>query len=385
MPWVSDERLLVRSLELMFSQSASALVSSAIAGLVLVCTFWSQANPFVLLGWSVCFTLVGIYRIFLKAAFLKSRVSNSESRGWFVRLGGAIFVTGVLWGAFLLYLVSFASGLTAAILMANFAFLLAGSVTAYAMSLPVFILFSFPIVVPSVLYLVVSLDQDRWMLAAVSLGWYLFMISTARRFGEFAMRSLGYEYEKKELVEELEEQNRRAEVLAKELMVLSNTDSLTGLYNRRYFDESIDGEISRVRRTNGSLSLLLCDVDYFKRYNDSLGHVEGDRCLRLVADILLDSARGGTDVVARYGGEEFAIVLANTEMDQAMVFAERLRKSIVDNNIAHPDSDVASCLTISVGLSSVGDVKSESAASLIKRADKALYRAKGLGRNQVQV
>ncbi len=385
MRWVSDERLLVRSLELMFSQTVSALVSSAIAGLVLIYTFWPYANSNYLLLWSGCFLVVGIYRISLKAAFTRAEPDNKNCVSWYIKLGLSIFVTGVLWGVFLIYLSSFADGVSAAILMANFAFLLAGSVTAYAISLPIFLLFSSPVVIPAVIDLVASMDQSRWMLAAVSLGWYLFMVSTARRFGEFAMRSLGYEYENRELVGELEEQNRRAEVLAQELMVLSNTDSLTGLYNRRYFDECIEAEMSRVHRTNGALSLLLCDVDFFKIYNDTLGHVEGDRCLKKVSDILLASAREGTDVVARYGGEEFAIVLANTELGQARVFAERLRKSVENHAISHPNSSVSDYLTISVGLTTLLDAESETASHLVERADKALYRAKECGRNQVQV
>lgn len=384
MRWVGDERLLGRSLELMFSQATSALVSSGIAALVLFYTFWDKASPQWMLAWAACFCLVATYRVNLKSSFLKSSEQEKNNRAWFVKLGATIFVTGVLWGAFIVYLMMFAEGFTAAILLANFALLLAGSVTAYAMSMPIFAMFSVPMVFPAMLYLVVNDDQNSWMLAAVCLGWYLFMVSTARRFGEFAARSFGYEYENRGLVAELEEQNRRAEVLAQELMVLSNTDSLTGVYNRRYLDECIASELSRAHRTNGALSLLMCDVDFFKRYNDSLGHVDGDKCLKVVANILLESAREGTDVVARYGGEEFAVVLANTEADQAKIFAERLRKSVADKLIPHPDSDISKYLTISIGVSSLCDIERDSASDLIKRADKALYRAKECGRNQVQ-
>ncbi len=385
MRWVGDERLLGRSLEFMFSQATSALISSAIAGIILIYAFWGKADPRLMLTWVAAFVAVSTYRVFLRKAFLASSDEERNSRAWFVRLAATICLTGVLWGVFLLYLAIFAEGTAAAILVANCAFLLAGSVTAYAMSLPIFISFSIPMVLPPLGYLVYSSDDNGWMLSAVCLGWYLFMVSAARRFGEFSTRSFGYEYENRSLVAELEEQNHRAEVLAEELMVLSNTDSLTGLHNRRRFDESIEAEMARAHRTNGPLSLLLCDVDFFKRYNDSLGHVAGDGCLKTVANILTESARDGTDVVARYGGEEFAVILANTEMVQAKIFAERLRKAVAEKEIPHPDSTVEKYLTISVGVSSICDVESETASDLIKRADKALYRAKACGRNQVQV
>lgn len=384
MRWVSDTRLYARSLELLFSQSTSAFVSSAIAGLVLMYTFWSHSDPRVSLIAAASYSCIASYRTYLRHQYAQCGKALKDDVTWFVKLGVSIFLTGVLWGAYLLYLASFSEGVLAAMLMANLAFLLAGAVTAYAISLPIFILFSSPIVIPAVFFLVFTPDENNWLLAAVSLGWYLFMVSTARRFGQFAMRALGYEYENRELVDELEEQNRRAEVLAEELIVLSNTDSLTGVFNRRYFDECINNEILRASRTDSSLSLILGDVDYFKIYNDTLGHVEGDRCLKLVADILLDSVRDGTDIVARYGGEEFAIILTNTDIGQAKVFAERLRKSISDSAIVHPRSPVGPFVTISMGTSSLAS-KEDTAQDIVERADTALYRAKECGRDQVQL
>jgi len=385
MSWVGDERLNTRSLELLFSQSNSAFVSSAIAGSVLIYTFWNVSDHLVCLAWVLGYVAVASYRIHLKVSYNKCEDEYRGAPRWYRGLGASIFVTGVIWGAFLIYLATFASGVSAAILMANLAFLLAGAVTAYAVSFPMFILFSFPIVIPAVLYLVLSEEQSNGLLAAVSLVWYLFMVSTARRFGEFAMRALGYEYENKGLVGELEEQNRRAEVLAQELMVLSNTDSLTGLYNRRYFDERLQSEISRSQRSDTPLCLILSDVDYFKIYNDTLGHIEGDRCLKKIAGILLDVVRDGTDIVARYGGEEFAIVLANTDVHQAKVFAERLRRTMCQTSIPHPRSSVAPYVTMSMGISTMIGEDRDVMEDLIERADKALYKAKECGRDQVQL
>jgi len=385
MRWVSDERLYARCLELLFAQSTSAFISSGIAGLILVYSFWGISDSVVSLVWIAGYCTIASYRVYLRRAYLNCSPELKNSPKWFTHLGASIFVTGILWGVFLLYLASFAEGLLAAMLVANLAFLLAGAVTAYAVSLPIFVVFSLPIVVPAIIYLITSLEQNNWLLAAVSLGWYLFMVSTARRFGEFAMRSLGYEYENRELVSELEEQNRRAEVLASELMVLSNTDGLTGLFNRRYFDEYLDNEIARAQRMGVPVSLLLCDVDFFKIYNDILGHVEGDKCLKRVSDMLHDSIRDGTDIVARYGGEEFAIVLTNTDLSQAKVYAERLRRAIRQAAVPHPGSSVGAYLTMSMGVSTLLRGESDNAQSLVQRADVALYKAKASGRDQVRV
>lgn len=386
MRWVSDDRLYAKTLELLFSQASSAFASSAVAGVVLIFTFWGVSNNRISITWIVLYAAVACYRTYLRHAFFSSNEALRASAGWYTKLGTSIFVTGALWGLFLLYLATFAKGMLAAIVMANIAFILAGAVSAYAISLPLFVLFSAPIAVPSVIYLVLEFEQHAWLLAAVSLGWYLFMISAARRFSEFAIRTLAYEYDNRELVGELEEQNQRAEILAEELMVLSNTDSLTGLFNRRYFDERLETEFSRAQRTGMPMSLILCDVDFFKIYNDTLGHVEGDKCLKRLGDFLLDSIREGTDVAARYGGEEFGLVLANTDLSQAKIFAERLRRSIHNYGIPHPRSPVAKCLTLSMGIASMldGDAQ-ESPESMIERADRALYTAKECGRDQVRL
>lgn len=381
--WVTDERLKARSLELLFAQSTSAFTSSAVAGVVLVYTFWSVSDPAISVVWAGGYAAVACFRIYLRRAFNGSTRIERSMPYWYSKMAISVFLTGMLWGGFLLYLASFAEGFLAAMLMANLAFLMAGAVPAYAISLPMFLLFSLPIVVPSVLYLAIVLKDEGWLLSSVSLGWYLFMVSTARRFGEFATRALGYEYENVALVAELEEQNRRAEVLAEELIVLSNTDSLTGVFNRRYFDERVENELQRAHRLEAPLSLILADVDFFKIYNDSMGHMEGDKCLRKVSDILGESIRGGTDVVARYGGEEFAIILANTNLEQAKVYAERLRTAVAHCAIPHPKSAVGPYVTLSLGVAVLRE--GEDVEALIERADQALYRAKENGRDQVQL
>ncbi|MFL0811642.1 MAG: GGDEF domain-containing protein [Agarilytica sp.] len=385
MRWIQDDRLMVRSLELLFSQAGSALASSGIASLILIYAFWSELDGAFVIAWLTSFCAIAIYRLYNMHFFSSSQNKRAEAGAWFVRFAVSILMMGILWGVLLAYIAPGAEGVKAAVLIANYSFLLAGSVTGTAVSFPVFLMFSLPIVVPGVLYLMFSQLDNHWMLAAVTLGWYLFMVSAARRFGEFSQRSLANEYQNKELVLELEEQNRRAELLAQELMVLSNTDSLTNLYNRRHFDDCLEAEMRRVHRTSGELSLLMCDVDYFKNFNDAVGHVEGDKCLQQVAEVLVGSARQGTDMVARYGGEEFAFILASTSAEQARVFAERLRQAVVAKVIPHPDSDVSPYVTISVGVSSVLDVEHETAKHLIERADRALYRAKELGRNKVEL
>jgi diguanylate cyclase (GGDEF)-like protein/PAS domain S-box-containing protein len=168
-----------------------------------------------------------------------------------------------------------------------------------------------------------------------------------------------------------------------ELERLATLDGLTQVPNRRRLDIYLAQEWQRLARDQQPLSLILCDVDYFKRYNDYYGHQAGDACLQRVAQAMQDVVRRPADLLARYGGEEFAVVLPLTSRWGSMQVAEALRAAIEDQAIAHEDSLIHDCVTLSVGVATVLPSGANSLAELIADADRALYRAKQIGRNRV--
>lgn len=180
--------------------------------------------------------------------------------------------------------------------------------------------------------------------------------------------------------EELKKANR-------DLRMMSMRDGLTGIANRRHFDEVLSKEIKRAMRLKSALSLVLCDIDFFKPYNDNYGHQSGDDCLKYVARTMAKTLNRPGDVVARYGGEEFGIVLPETELDGAISLAEATRYAIDTLGLTHDYSAAANHITISAGVATVNPSKTDDvkivAKSLIQAADKALYVAKERGRNQV--
>lgn len=168
--------------------------------------------------------------------------------------------------------------------------------------------------------------------------------------------------------------------LAKELERLATTDALTGLGNRRRFDEHFATEIARAARSGEPLSLLMCDVDNFKAYNDRYGHPQGDACLARVARALEGMARRPADLAARYGGEEFALVLPATGEAGAVARAQRLRAAVRDLAIEHAANDGRGIVTLSVGVATV--TGGWPAGDVIELADRALYEAKAQGRDR---
>jgi diguanylate cyclase (GGDEF)-like protein len=165
---------------------------------------------------------------------------------------------------------------------------------------------------------------------------------------------------------------------------LSIRDGLTGIYNRRHFDEVLLSEWKRSIRTQKPLSLLLIDVDCFKELNDRYGHQEGDECLKRIAEQLLSILRRSSDTLARYGGEEFAAILPETNRESAQLIADAMRRSVEGLKIANEGSRAASVATVSIGVCSEIALLIRPAEELLHATDAALYRAKKRGRNRVQ-
>ncbi len=172
--------------------------------------------------------------------------------------------------------------------------------------------------------------------------------------------------------------------LQQELEELSYKDGLTGIANRRMFDNALDLEWLKATQTRQPLSLLMIDIDYFKQYNDYYGHVQGDDCLKDVAKTLSEIPARPRDFVARFGGEEFVILLPETNLESAGKLAERCRQAIFKLQIPHAKSDVSQLLTVSIGLGTIIPTHGDEQTTFINDVDKQLYQAKQNGRNQKQ-
>ncbi len=182
------------------------------------------------------------------------------------------------------------------------------------------------------------------------------------------------------LLAEKDELNRKLETANERLAKLAQTDGLTGLYNHRAFQDSLRRDLHRAERSGAELSLVLLDVDHFKKFNDTWGHQAGDEVLKAMAKLILASVRAG-DIAARYGGEEFVLILPDTSLDGAMLVAERMRKNVARLSVRIGNEKLK--VTSSFGVASVQGKTRGGGAELIERADTALYAAKRAGRNVV--
>lgn len=187
----------------------------------------------------------------------------------------------------------------------------------------------------------------------------------------------------KTLQDELRQKNRQLEELLVKVELLSITDPLTEIYNRRHFETIMKKEFARVIRYNIPLTCLMIDVDYFKRINDTYGHQTGDSVLKEIAQIISDNLRKEIDTVARWGGEEFIVLLPETKKEHALNPASRICKIISE----HKFSDIASDerITVSIGIASAPDPFIDNSEKFTRAADNALYEAKEKGRNRIEI
>ncbi|MEL0602968.1 sensor domain-containing diguanylate cyclase [Pseudoalteromonas undina] len=191
-----------------------------------------------------------------------------------------------------------------------------------------------------------------------------------------AFKNLNYKQELQRIQQQLITANQK-------LNQLVNTDSLTSIANRRCFDKALESEIKRCARAEQPVSLIMCDIDFFKNYNDSYGHQQGDEALVKVAAALKAQCRREGDLTARYGGEEFAVILPATNEQDCLQFTRLIQQTIKAAGIKHNKSSVSEYLTLSIGFYSAMPDKNSTPQCFINKADQALYKAKETGRNKV--
>ncbi len=183
--------------------------------------------------------------------------------------------------------------------------------------------------------------------------------------------------------QKLKNTQRQLQEVNEKLLKISMIDQLTGISNRRSFDQHLEKQFGLAKREKNPLSVVICDVDFFKIYNDNYGHTEGDNCLKRVAQAIASIPSRPTDMACRYGGEEFTLILPNTDLQGGLFIAEKVRQAVLTADIPHEGSKIASQVTLSLGLATfTGQFKT--GEDITKAADTALYRAKDEGRNRVE-
>lgn len=403
-------------LDLMYSQTRAAWVSNAFCIMLLWFAFRETASHSMMLMWIGIGVVVMALREAQSYRYKRLENQSIDVNAWTRWLEISLFANGCFWGISCAAFLLIATPYQLPIVLLIVGGLQTGSVLTSSYLLRAFALFSVPLfLAPLMVLLTLGFNTHTALLftAALLSVWSMFTLMCASRFGKQYRRSVGYALENLDLAESLKSKNHenealneslhhridelnltqrqllaekiRSDGLVRQLTELSTTDSLTGLGNRRSFDDNLLSECRRASRDGQTIALILADIDHFKHYNDHYGHLKGDDALVKVAKEFAVAARREGDWAARYGGEEFALILANTSLDTALGVAQTLRRGVVDRGIKHESSPTAPHVTLSLGVVGVLVDEHLEPRDLIAAADEALYEAKHGGRNRAVV
>ncbi len=405
-----DQLKELKKLEILLYQSKGALFGGVIVSILVLPLSWYWGNKYYLLGWLLSYGLFSFLRYKITLTPLTDTTSMDMMQRMRLNYTLMTFLSGLAWGAISLYFlnIDLDYGLVLVILAVS---LTASSASLYAIYPSIFASFAFPALSPAIAHLLLLQNNTANVYGVLVLSFLALMCISCLRLKKLVMNSVGIQFENIRLLDDIEreksqvsdlnkqlqsdleelrkrdmqlsEEKDRAENLAEKLLILSTRDGLTGIANRRHFDEYMAKEWNRAVRSNLELSLILCDIDYFKSYNDRYGHQQGDRCLQQISLVLEEYTRREGDLAARYGGEEFAIILPDTTHENALIHAEKIRAAVEKEAIRHEASSVANVVTISMGLATIRPDRSVFSSRLIADADKLLYQAKSEGRNRV--
>jgi diguanylate cyclase (GGDEF)-like protein len=392
---IPREELIAAQLEMLMQNGRRSTISLHFVGVIAsVVMFW-PFMPFVTtLLWAAAFLILLLVRSLLMSNALVERRYQTRPRRvyWQLMIGAAL--TGAVWSSAYILSTQFVP-----ITMQYVFLLLIVMITAFSLGFSVvvreyFIVYMFASLWPIAWWCLVHYwDQPyNFVVGLALLAFCVLLIYVCDQTYQPLRNMIALTWEREHIAQELGEltgslrdRNRQLRDARRQLTDLANVDELTGLGNRRLVNNVLAEEINRARRMDTELSLIMLDVDHFKNYNDSYGHPAGDAVLQKLADVMQRASTRAGEVVARYGGEEFLLILPGVSAASAMRTASRLREMIDQEGIHHASSPVSASVTISQGVITVRPGSEHQPSDLIEMVDRALYSAKGAGRDAIAV
>jgi len=392
---IPPQELIEAQLEMLLQNGRRATISMHLVGLIAaVVMFWPFISLTNLLLLAAAFLILLLTRsLQMSNALVERRYQTHPKRVYWQLLIGAA-LTGSVWSGVYILAAQHVPVTVQYVLL-----LLIVMITAFLLGFTVmvreyFIVYVFTSLWPVAWWSLVHYWEQPYnlLIGFVLLAFCALLIYVCDQTYQSFRNMISLAWEREHIAQELgdltgslRDRNRQLLDARRQLTDLANVDELTGLGNRRLVNRVLQEEINRARRSGAELSVILLDVDYFKSYNDNYGHPAGDMVLQKLADIMQRASTRAGEVVARYGGEEFILILPGASASSALRTASRLREMIAQERIPHATSTVAEYITISQGVTTVRPDGEQQPAHVIQLADKALYNAKGSGRNAIAV
>ena len=378
-----DDAFLKARIEAVYSIAPAMIGMDLLGSAMMAGLFWRQGSTLWLPVWVIASVVIIASRGVAAGAYKSGSFPNIPARHWAASLVAFAGASGLLWGGALGLIV--ATGTDNEVMFAVCVALSGLTLSiAHVAYWPIYAAFEIPVMVAAASGFLVSDRPGHWPLAIAATVMTAVLLSVSRRLAAQVLQAHRLAAANQALVESLGARGKALEQACDALERVSRTDPLTGLANRRQRDSRLADEWDRGLRNGGPLAVVAIDVDHFKRFNDTHGHAEGDRCLKAVAEMLQTGIRGPIDLAARHGGEEFMLILPGVDQAGAASIAERVRVMVAtcgkDRGFALPEK-----VTISLGVAAIHPEPGRSVHELTIAADAALYRAKMAGRDRYEL
>ncbi|GAB5381243.1 MAG: hypothetical protein Alis3KO_16960 [Aliiglaciecola sp.] len=373
-------RIEVKQVESLYNNSYTIAVSHPFAGALLCWLFRNEVEHILLITWLIVHSTVALARIpvFLRFKQRQDAVLNiSKWHNLFIILA---IIQGALYGFFWVAFGAFSIPEYALLVTLVVFGICSSAAIGYASSFRVFLMFSFPLVIPCLVMLALHPSSLNHAIILAILLYSAVTLKTVRPVNKQFVSAL-------RLNERLAQEIEVREKVEAKLRRLSLLDGLTGLANRRAFDQHFLQELKRSARQNSELTLVLIDVDHFKLFNDEYGHVEGDKCLQELASCMQSHFQRSGEMVARLGGEEFAVIIPSVSLNEIQESINHLQQKIAQLSIPHKHNEASPhrLVTVSIGVVHLIASNPLDPKKIIHQADVALYQAKQAGRNRCEV
>lgn len=371
--WVYREKI-----KMLFDNFRQSWPLSLLVG-GLLCYLSVEADK-ILIGviWWLCFALLILLRLRLVLRFHNAQIELHEYDIWQKKFFRITLLTGIAWGAGAI-LIGDAMDTTGQVFILMILIgVSGGAIPMLGMLQRVMLAFQLPMVIPYVVWIAPDFQNRGLILVLITSMYLLTVMFAMKRLEKNVSATLTMRYRLEQRTEQLLDANEKLEHLTLE-------DSLTGIYNRRYFEREFEKAWRIARRDQARLALLMIDIDNFKNYNDSYGHAAGDACLREVARLIKQVLHRPGDIVARIGGEEFVTLLPGIDQEGALRVAQTIQSDLQAARLEHASSPVSQYVTVSIGICLTRPGGDETSLALFQAADKALYKAKTQGRNLIVI
>lgn len=375
-----------QTLTLLYRHSLRSVPFNMIVASLLAIDLWYRSMPeSMILIWYFLIVFISLIRLLNSKIKLKTDILPTTIKKDTYIFCALTFLMGLAWGSSYFIFIVNINKLQEFIILLVLGGMCAGALASLSIYLPAYYAYILPMFVPIIVYNFYSWEIDRTVMAALFCLFILMLMITARLNNNLMLQNFKLEKEKDWLIKKLsetnvnlEESNDKLLLSIEEVRLMSITDALTGLYNRRHFNTVLHHELDRAKRNGHKLNLVLMDIDNFKYINDTFGHPYGDEFLIAIASCLKTSLRRSDDILFRLGGDEFAAILTHLTAEEALHVCSQIQKQFKED-IKNEN------VSLSMGILCVEPTCHASVKQIIARADEALYEAKRKGKKQISI